>query len=317
MNHGKVLTATIFFYFFINACCSQTQATSKKVSFAATTPCNEEIKQMLNIPGDVKCEMMKWSLSLSRDDKNIPSAFDLTYTYGSPRQGTRGFEEGEKTIVFKGNWTMSKAKIAGSDKDMITLVPANAPVTLSFLQASENLLHLLKKDGAPMMGDAAWSYTLNNTDPVFISTGGFVAKELRSTGIISATDTVAVFVGRTPCNESLRQLNSFTAEGCHLIKCRLILLQDSKRQTPSNFVIQTIYVGKGNNKYSATGKWKMMQGMPADPTAIIYQLLPDSPQPGNELLLLKSGDNILFFLDKNSQLLVGNDYCSYTLNREK
>jgi hypothetical protein len=61
----------------------------------------------------------------------------------------------------------------------------------------------------------------------------------------------------------------------------------------------------------------MMQGMPADPTAIIYQLLPDSPQPGNELLLLKSGDNILFFLDKNSQILVGNDYCSYTLNREK
>ncbi|HET9744329.1 MAG TPA: hypothetical protein VFP97_01375 [Chitinophagaceae bacterium] len=317
MNHVKFLTATLLFYFIIDHSCSQPSGFSGNVSFAATTPCNEEVKQMLNIPGGVNCEMMKWSLSLYRDDKNVPSAFDLTYKYGSPKQGTKGFREGEKTTVLKGQWAIRKAKIAGSDKNVITLTPGNASGSLSFLQASENLLHLLKEDGTPMVGDAAWSYTLNNTNPVFISTGPFLAKELPSTGIISETDTVAVFVGRTPCSESLRKLNNITAEGCQLIKCRLILLQDKKTQSPLNFVIQTIYVGMGDNKYSVTGRWKVMQGITTDPTAIIYQLLPDSPQPGNELLLLTCGDHILFFLDKNSQLLVGNDYCSYTLNREK
>lgn len=92
-------------------------------------------------------------------------------------------------------------------------------------------------------------------------------------------------------------------------------MQDNKTNSPSNFIIKTIYVGKGDNKYTATGKWKLIQGMPGDPKAIVYQLLPDPPQPGNEILLLKTGDNLLFFINRDSQLLVGNDYCSYTLNK--
>ena len=315
MKHFKVFTATICFYFFVNQSCSQTAGTLKKTSFEATTPCDEEIKKLLGIPRSVECEMMKWNLSLYRDDKNIPSTFDLTYTYGSAKQGTRGFKEGAKNIQLKGKWTIKKAKIIGADKDMITLLPANASNSLSFLQASENLLHFLKKEGAPLVGDAAWSFTLNNTNPVATSPENLVAHEIPSTGIISATDTVAVFVGRTPCNESLRKLHNITADGCNLIKCKLILLQDKKTQSPSNFVIQTIYVGKGDNRYSMSGKWKIMKGTPADPNAIIYQLLPDSPQPGNEILLVKAGDDLLFFINRDSQLLVGNDYCSYTLNR--
>lgn len=318
MKHVKVLTATILFYSFIDQSCSQSSGsagTIKNTSFEATTPCGEEIKQMLGIPGNAECEMMKWSLSLYRDDKNLPSTFDLTCTYGSAKQGTRGFKEGAKTTELKGKWTIKKSKDADGDKDLITLVPANASVSLTFLQASENILHLLKKDGAPMVGDAAWSYTLNNTNPVVTPAGKLVAKELRSTGIVSANDTAAVFVGRTPCNESLRKLHNITADGCNLIKCKLILLQDSKTQSPSTFTIQTIYVGKGDNRYSVAGKWKLMQGVPSDPRAIVYQLLPDTHQPGHEILLLKAGDNILFFIDRDSQLMVGNDYCSYTLNK--
>lgn len=318
MKYVKVLTATLFFYFFINQSCSQSSGSgtvSKKTSFEATTPCNEDIKQLLAIPTGIECEMIKWKLSLYRDDKDLPSIFELSYTYGSAKQGTRGFKEGAKTTEIKGKWTIKKTKINDSDKGMITLVPGIATISLSFLQASGNLLHLLKKDGTPMVGDAAWSYTLNNTNPVVGSPGKLFARELRSTGIISATDTAAVFVGRTPCDEPLRKLHNISADGCNLIKCQLILLQDNKTNSPSNFIIKTIYVGKGDNKYTATGKWKLIQGMPGDPKAIVYQLLPDPPQPGNEILLLKTGDNLLFFINRDSQLLVGNDYCSYTLNK--
>lgn len=315
MKHFKVLTATLFFYFLIYQSCSQTASSLKKTSFEATTPCDEEIKQILGIPGSAECDMIKWNLSLYRDDRNIPSVFDLTCTYGTAKQGTRGFKEGEKNVQVKGKWTIEKTKITDSDKNMITLVPANASISLSFLEASENLLHLLKKDGVPMVGDAAWSYTLNNTNPVATPPVSLVAKELITTGIISATDTVAVFVGRTPCNESLRRLHNITADGCNLIKCKLILLQNSKTQSPSGFVMQTIYVGKGDNRYSVTGKWKLMKGTAADPDAIVYQLLPDSTPTGSEILLVKAGSDLLFFINRDSQLLVGNDYCSYTLNR--
>lgn len=318
MKQVKVLTAAIFLCFLINQSCSESSgsaSSSKKTSFEATTPCSDEVKQVLNIPGNPECEMMKWNLSLYRDEKDLPSTFDLSYTYGSPKQGTRGFKEGAKTTELKGKWSIKKTRSADSDKNVITLTPANSPISIAFLQPDEALLHLLNKDGKPMVGTAAWSFTLNNTNPVAVSPGNFFTKDLSSTGIISNTDTAGVFVGRTPCNESLLKLNSITANGCQIIKCRLILLQDRKTQSPSGFVIQTIYVGKGDNKYSTTGKWKLTQGFAADPKAIVYHLVPEGPQPGNKLLLLKAGDDILFFINNESQFLVGNEYSSYTLNR--
>lgn len=315
MKHARVLTATIFFYFLFHPSCSQPAGSSKKTSFEATTPCNEEVKQLLGIPAGIECEMMKWDLTLYRDEKDLPSTFDLTYTYGLAKQGTRGFKEGAKTVELKGKWITKKTSILNIDKNVIILTPTNTSIGINFLQPGDGILHLLTQNGNPMVGDAAWSFTLNNKNPVVSSSGSIVSKELTTTGIISNTDTVAVFVGRTPCHASLRKLNTISAEGCNLIKCKLILLQDQKTQSPANFIIQTIYVGKGDNRYTVTGKWKVMQGMAGDPKAILYQLLPDLPQAENELRLLKAGDNLLFFIDGNSQLLVGNDYCSYTLNR--
>ena len=320
MKKTSFLIATVFFYCFINQSCSQTtnsSGRSGKKTFEATTPCTEEIKQMLGIT-DPECEMMKWALSLYRDDKELPSTFDLSYTYGSGKQGTRGFKEGAKTNSLKGKWTIKKNKVANINGDVITLIPANSPLSLSFLQPEEGLLHLLNKDQLPLVGTAAWSYTLNTVEPLTPVTGSFVAKELPSTKINSDTDTVGAFVGRTPCNEALRKLNNIAATGCQIIKCQVILLQDTKTHTPTNFIIQTIYVGNGDdNKYSITGKWKLMQGTAADPSAIIYQLQPDRSPAGNELLLLKAGDNVLFFINKDSHLLIGNEYSSYTLNRRK
>ena len=48
---------------------------------------------------------------------------------------------------------------------------------------------------------------------------------------------------------------------------------------------------------------------------IIYQLSCD--KWSRSLNLLKGDDNILFFIDTNGRLLVGNEDYSYTLNRRK
>ena len=61
------------------------------------------------------------------------------------------------------------------------------------------------------------------------------------------------------------------------------------------------------------GKWTILKGSKTDLNALVYQLDPDSP--GGFLSFLKGDDNILFVLDRERNLMVGNIYFSYTLNR--
>jgi hypothetical protein len=319
MKQVRFSFATLFFYCCVGPCCSQQPGPgdkSFKKTFEATTPCNDAVKEMLGIPANFKCEMIKWNLILSNDSKKNPSTFDLVYTYGLAKQGTRGFTEDAKTIELKGKWRIEKSKSKNNDI-IITLIADNSPVSLSFLQPGQNLLHLLHKNKQLVNGTAAWSYTLNRTDPVTVSTGKFVPRLVSSTKLRGISDTVGIFYGRTPCYKALREINNIPAEGCQIIKCKLVLLQDTNTHTPTNFIIQTIYVGKGDNKYSATGTWKLLQGTIDDPAAVVYQLLPGQGKLQDQLLLVKADDNILYFIDNDTHLLVGNSYCSYTLNRGK
>ena len=318
MKKLRFSLATLFFYCCVGQSCSQQTGPgdkSLKKTFEATTPCNDVVKEMLGIPADFKCEMMKWSLTLS-DSKKNPSTFSLVCTYGLAKQGTRGFTEGSKMTELKGKWKIEKRRSENSDV-IITLIADSSPVTLSFLQPGQNLLHLLNKNKELVNGTAAWSYTLNRTDPVILSPGKFIPRLVSSTQLPVISDTVGIFYGRTPCNKALRDINNISEEGCQIIKCKLVLLQDTNTHTPTNFIIQTIYVGKGDNKYTVTGTWKILQGTIDNPGAVVYQLLPAQSKSEDRLLLLKADNNILYFLDNKTNLLVGNSYCSYTLNRAK
>ncbi len=319
MKELRFSLATLFFYCCIGPSCSQQSGPGDKSlskTFEATTPCDDAVKEMLGIAPDFKCEMMKWKLIFFNDSKKNPSSFDLVYTYGLAKQGTRGFTEGARTVALKGKWTIEKGNPKKSDV-IITLIADNSPATLSFLQPGRNLLHLLDKNKQLVNGNAAWSYTLNRTGPETAASGKFIPRPVSSTQLSAISDTVGIYYGRVPCNKVLTAINNISAAGCQVIKCRLVLLQDTTTHTPTNFIIQTIYVGKGDNKYSVTGTWKLLQGTIDDPTAVVYQLLPGEGKSQNQLLLVKADDNILYFLDNDTRLLVGDTYSSYTLNRGK
>jgi len=298
--------------------CSQTAGPSHVRLFEATTPCNETVRKILAIPLDFSCEMIRWNLTFYDDPKkNTPATFTLSCIYGSGKQGTRGFKEGARTIELKGKCSAGKG-IAGDAKAIVyNLTADNSSITLSFVKPDENLLHLLNDDKELVVGGAGWSYTLNRKDPVINSQDKFLPVTMASQFINASLDTVAVFQGRTPCNAALRAIHDISPDGCQVVKCQLILLQDIKTHSPSTFILRTIYVGNSdNNIYSVTGKWKLMQGTFSDPAAIIYQLDPGSGKLSPSILLLKAADNILFFLDNDTHFLVGNEYCSYTLNRK-
>lgn len=320
MKHVKLFftTTLLAVCFVITNSCSQNTTPSSSVLgvFEASTPCDEVSRTLFKIPFDTKCELMKWNLTLYQDPQMLaPSAYKLICEYGLPKQGTRGFTEGSSTMELKGKWTVSKGTKESAEAVVYQLIPGNSPVSLSFLSPDQNLLHLLDGDKRLMVGNGAWSYTLNRINPVLASSAKLALQLTSSPGITSDSPVIGVFDGRTPCNKDLLELNGISADGCQIIKCRLTLNQDAKTHTQTTFELQTIYVGKGDTRYTSTGKWTLMKGTATDPEAIVYQL--DSDKPLVSLVLLKADDNILFFLDKERNLMVGNNYSSYTLNRVK
>lgn len=124
---------------------------------------------------------------------------------------------------------------------------------------------------------------------------------------IASSSVYGIFSGRTPCQEFLREFNMGENPACTKRKMGLTLYQDSVTHKP------TIYETRGMGKWSGKGKWHIIQGIPADPQAIVFQLDLD---PNTFLYLLKGDENVLFVLDKNKNFLPGNAHHSYTLNRE-
>ena len=246
MKKIRVSFAILFFYCFTVQCCSQTTKpgdTLLEKSFKATTPCDNAVKEMLGIPDNFKCEMLKWDLSHYQDSKEKASpTFNLSCTYGLGKQGTRGFMEGAKTIELKGKYSVRKTFPGNAKAITYNLTADNSPIVLSFLKVDENILHLLKPDKQLVLGGAGWSYTLNRKNPV-TSQDKFIPAAVASQQVNADSDTIGVFNGRTPCNNALCELHTISMNGCQGIKCQLILLQDVKTHSPSGFILKTIYDG--------------------------------------------------------------------------
>jgi hypothetical protein len=272
-------------------------------SFEATTPCDEVSRSLLHIPSTDKCAMMKWTLTLL-----TPTTYELIYTYGMDKAGTRGFSERAITKKQSGKWTKSKYK----NTEIYTLTADNCP-SLSFLKLNENVLHLLDANKNLMVGNGAWSYTLNRINPAKLSSNEINSKKVEETFF---TDSI-VFEGRLPCYGPLLALNGKDSAGCDLIKCRIIFFCNNNLHPQSSLKFYSILVGAGGTRYLATGKWTIMRGIKTDPNSTLYQLQFNTEKPQQNLVLLKGDDNILFLLDNEMNCMAGNDYCSYTLNRKR
>jgi hypothetical protein len=170
------------------------------------------------------------------------------------KTGNKRFYGGAETIELKGKLTIDKGTNENAEAVVYTLNAENSPISLSFLQPDQNLLHLLDADKRLMIGNGAWSYTLNRIDQVTPSPTKFSMPTISPPRITTDSLIVGVFDGRTPCNTELRELNGISAAGCQIIKCRLTLYQDIKTHKPTTFQLQTIYVGKGDTRYTSTGK---------------------------------------------------------------
>lgn len=116
-----------------------------------------------------------------------------------------------------------------------------------------------------------------------------------------------VFVGRTPCQELMKEMNA-ERKGCIKRKIGLTLYQDPVTRKPTSYEL------RGMGKWTGKGTWRSVQGAPHDPRATVFEIRLDS---NTFLYLLKGDDNVLFVLDRNRNFLTGNANFSYTLNRAR
>jgi len=135
--------------------CSQTAV---PVVFVASTPCSEGTRPLPGIPREAACELMKWKLQLYGRDSG---RYVLDCDYGLPLQGTPGLVNGGTHLHREGRWGILK-----TDGRVYYLLDPDMPsVCVSFLRLNNDLLHLLDSHRQLMIGNGAWSYTLNRLGP--------------------------------------------------------------------------------------------------------------------------------------------------------
>ena len=118
---------------------------------------------------------------------------------------------------------------------------------------------------------------------------------------------IGYFDGRTPCQELAKQLNEPTIPECIKIKWRLTLYKNGSNTTSGTYSLEGFNF-KGDNILK--GPWQIIKGTKSDPNAIVYQL---SHSLKGSLFFLKANEDVLFFLDKDRNIMVGNKNFSYAL----
>ena len=118
-----------------------------------------------------------------------------------------------------------------------------------------------------------------------------------------------VFDGRVHCQQMALELNITVPENCEKLKWSFSFYQDPKTHQPTTYkLFGSLFRGQARE-----GKWAIVKGTKTDSEAVVFQLDPDKKE--KTIFILKGDDNVLFILDKNKNLMVGDDYLSYTFNR--
>ena len=258
---------------------------SQDRTYVGSTPAHTIVRDFLQISLTDSIDFIRWRLELH------PSKFTLQCRYGLARAGTPGFSN-EKMVDFEGDVTLANNYYYLQHRGK----------KLTILAANENILHFVDQNKTMLSGNGGYSYALNNIMPVKTGKVNFHSANTFIKGPF-------VFEGRTPCRDLPKLLGLQKNDACDKMKWYFLLYTDSVTGEPSHFLMG----GTGYRKETmAKGNWQILQESDG---RIIFRL--DCDKWKHPLYLLKGDDNVLFFIDNNGDLLVGNENFSYTLNRRK
>lgn len=274
--------------------------------FEATTPCDTNPKPLPQIPNDAPCDQLVWKLALYKSSKaQEASTYTLSGRYGLSQPNTPNQHIGGGTMIeIAGNWTVAHGTADKRDAELYHLNTEAG--TISLIKVSDNILHLLDQENRLRVGNGAWSYSLHKTDTLLPLASKFTSYQEKP---VAGAES-GVFVGRTPCYPIAEQLNIPMPNDCSRIKWEVTLYQDSQTLTPTTYRIRRVDVPDDTTDF-IEGSWKKLSH---SSSMTIYQL--DLKEYGTTLSFAKGDNNILFFLDEDMNLRVGNNLLSYTLSRK-
>ena len=278
-----------------------TAASPNAAVFAGTSPCADFAKPFLAIPATENCDRIKWQLTLHDSGK-----YELRREWGYHVDNRTYLTKG--VTNFAGAWKTAKG---GTGTPVLVQLENEKRNSMSFALVDQNVLHLVDATQNLAIGDSGASYTLSrNQQSSVLSRGGHGPLEEKN---LTAQTT---FSGRSPCREVAKDLNRPVDSDCFKVKWSLTLRRDPKTLTPTTYQLKgTLYRSENpDREFPREGKWKVIRGTKANPNAVVYQL--DAAGNDGPISLLKADPNVLFFVGKDGELLIGNEDFSYTLNRD-
>lgn len=249
----------------------------REMNYTASTPANKTVRQFLGIDQKDSVDFIRWYLKISDENQ-----FELNCSYGIGKPNTNGFID-EKKVQLKGS-----VKREGTTLNL----HANGR-SLAFHVLNDNLLHILNEDKTMMQGNGGWSYTLNSMTQIATTKVNQVVKT------IAFNDSI-VLIGRTPCKHVARMINKERNANCYKLKWKVILYRDNPSVSFGTFNMGA----RGQIK----GKWKTTDIN----NKTVYQLALDN---GNTLELLPVDKNVVYLLDADGSVLVGDHDFSFSLSR--
>jgi hypothetical protein len=251
----------------------------KEMNFIASTPSNSMVRDFLDISQSDSIDFIRWKLKIKDDEK-----FEVVCTYGIAKANTNGFVNEQKV-----EWTGT----ASINDGVVTLNLKGK--TLCMLLLNPNIMHLLYPNGTMMVGNGGWSYTLNSVTPLSATAFNLKAKN------IGFTDSI-VFDGRTPCRGIEELTDNRTRSECYKKKWRVSLYKDQAAAVSGTYKIGTVG--------ARAGRWKLKEHVTGRP---VYSL---DLNNGNTLDLLQVDENIVYIMDRQGGLMIGDHDFSYSLNRK-
>jgi hypothetical protein len=276
--------------------------------FEGKSPGVVDARPFLQIPLTDKCDFIKWKLTFLQDNQTgSSSTFKLEQEYGYYPDNRTDKTLGKATI--EGKWETIRG--TKSKPDAVVYRLTTGQHSISFMQLDNNLLHLLNTDKSLMNGDGGQGFTLSRTDKLIPPMSIFQTSQVKASLSSGVKDTVLDFIGRTPCKAVSSIMSMSKNADCFKLKWALKLHQDPVTFKPTTYQLQRIF----RERNQMEGTWSIVKGASADPDAVIYKL--DAYDRKYTLYMMKGGDSVLFFLDKQRNLLVGNHEFCYTLNRRR
>jgi hypothetical protein len=281
-------------------CSGSTAGLSGTTVLVGSTPGDQIVKSMLSIGAEKPIDFIRWDLALEAKQKDA-GTFALNLVFGEGQPNTSGFKGGGEKLSRTGTYTSRQHR----NHTVYDLKGDKTAVRFSLGRLTDDLYHLLSPSHEMMVGNGGWSYTLVRRG----TTGPSGDLPLWTTDTVNDAADEVVFDGRTPCQEFAAEYRMSAGPECHKLKWKLTLYRDSATKQPTAYKLQHTLI----DHKTVEGKWVISKAAGAGPGAIIYRLDPDNPE--GSMSFLVGDENVLFFLDRRSRLLAGNEHFGYTLNR--